>query len=664
MRAEDIFIGPILRRTQPDLVTICLATYGAMDLRFSVRERGAPAWLAHDDGPLVVQATPVLTFHFAHIRPTHALPTGVLLEYGIGVKGPGGVDYAPFEAVVRADLLSYRGNALPTFVLQSSGAPLHVLYGSCRKIHDAKGGKTDTLASGDAVVERAFASASRRPTVLCLGGDQIYADDVHDIVRQEIAVLSLRLQAGVREELPDAATMGAGGRERFLKRYAKFTSDDLMNHVARFSEYLALYGLMWNGRNWRRQYRELEHFTKTLPSARRLLANVPTYMIFDDHDVTDDWNLDLRWYEAVKRAPLGKRIVANALMAYWLCQGYGNDPDGFGPLLTKELAQLIEKRMKRYGDAEERFWKLDRWEFATPTTPFVYFLDTRTQRGARNDPPGTEKGAPAYLKSRDSWTATMSRLEPMLRRQGPSVPLVLVSAAPVFGFRWVEALQSFVSFIFGAYKYDYENWAANEGHFAHFLSLLAGRNVVVLSGDVHYGFSSTVRYTEFDSERSRGAGPRRTGTGGLPVVPGGAGASYRPTSNAQFIQLCSSAINNYAGGFFTRFPAWLSSTQPARIDTDDGETVYGRYERGVFVMLEHDPDDPLARVQVIRRPEEVRPVTLFRQRINDAFNSEYVGDHNLGLVSIRATSVEHCFLMEKGRHSERRWDFSNARYWE
>jgi len=442
VRAEDIFIGPILRRTQPDLVTICLATYGAMDLRFSVRERGAPAWLAHDDGPLVVQATPVLTFHFAHIRPTHALPTGVLLEYGIGVKGPGGVDYAPFEAVVRADLLSYRGNALPTFVLQSSGAPLHVLYGSCRKIHDAKGGKTDTLASGDAVVERAFASASRRPTVLCLGGDQIYADDVHDIVRQEIAVLSLRLQAGVREELPDAATMGAGGRERFLKRYAKFTSDDLMNHVARFSEYLALYGLMWNGRNWRRQYRELEHFTKTLPSARRLLANVPTYMIFDDHDVTDDWNLDLRWYEAVKRAPLGKRIVANALMAYWLCQGYGNDPDGFGPLLTKELAQLIEKRMKRYGDAEERFWKLDRWEFATPTTPFVYFLDTRTQRGARNDPPGTEKGAPAYLKSRDSWTATMSRLEPMLRRQGPSVPLVLVSAAPVFGFRWVEALQS------------------------------------------------------------------------------------------------------------------------------------------------------------------------------------------------------------------------------
>lgn len=664
MRGEDIFIGPILRRAQPNLVVICLVTYGAMDLCFSVRERGTTTWLAHDDAPLVVQATPVLYFHFAHIRPSQALRTSVLLEYGIGVKSNGKVDYGPFEAVVRTDALSYRQDVLPSFVLQSNGAALNVLYGSCRKIHDIKGGKVDTLASGDAQVERTFADPSKRPTILCLGGDQIYADDVHDLVRQEIAVLSRRLQADAREQLPDATTMGAGGRERFLKRYAKFTSDDLMNHVARFSEYLALYGLMWNGRNWQQRYHELEHFTKTLPKVRRLMANVPTYMIFDDHDVTDDWNLDLKWREAVYRARLGKRIIANALMAYWLCQGYGNDPDAFAPQVTKELAQLIEKHTTSYADAEERFWKIDSWEFATPTTPFVYFLDTRTQRGARDDPPGTQKGAPAYLKSRKSWKATVSRLAALLQRQGPSVPLVLVSAAPVFGFRWVEALQSFVSFIFGAYKYDFENWAANEGHFAHFLTLLAGRNVVVLSGDVHYGFSSTVRYTEFDSQYSRSVGPRRSATGSLPVVPGVARPSYRPTSNAQFIQLCSSALNNYAGGFFTRFPAWLSRTQPARILTDDGETVYGRYERGIFVMFENDQQDPLDRVQVIRRPEEVKPVTLFQQRVNDAYNSEYVGDHNLGLLSIRATAVEHCFLMEKGRFSERRWDYSNAQYWE
>ncbi|KPK37062.1 MAG: hypothetical protein AMJ69_12690, partial [Gammaproteobacteria bacterium SG8_47] len=169
---------------------------------------------------------------------------------------------------------------------------------------------------------------------------------------------------------------------------------------------------------------------------------------------------------------------------------------------------------------------------------------------------------------------------------------------------------------------------------------------------------------EFDSSRSRAGGPTRSATGGLPVIPGVPRPSYRPTSNAQFIQLCSSAINNYAGGFFTRFPAWLSRTQPATIVTDDGKTVYGRYERGIFIMLENDPLNPTDRVQVIRAPHEVKPVTLFRQRINDVYNSEYVGDHNLGLVSIRAAAVEHCYLMEKGRHSERRWDFTNARYWE
>jgi len=59
---------------------------------------------------------------------------------------------------------------------------------------------------------------------------------------------------------------------------------------------------------------------------RRALANVPTYMIFDDHDVTDDWNLTARWRDRVRASPAGRRIVANALAAYWAFQGWGNDP--------------------------------------------------------------------------------------------------------------------------------------------------------------------------------------------------------------------------------------------------------------------------------------------------------------------------------------------------
>jgi phosphodiesterase/alkaline phosphatase D-like protein len=59
-----------------------------------------------------------------------------------------------------------------------------------------------------------------------------------------------------------------------------------------------------------------------------VLANVPTYMIFDDHDVTDDWNLTARWRHRVHASPAGRRIVANALAAYWAFQGWGNDPRG------------------------------------------------------------------------------------------------------------------------------------------------------------------------------------------------------------------------------------------------------------------------------------------------------------------------------------------------
>ena len=58
---------------------------------------------------------------------------------------------------------------------------------------------------------------------------------------------------------------------------------------------------------------------KTLPKVRRALANIPTYMIFDDHDVTDDWNMTLKFCNAVYNSDLGRRVVQNALVAYALC---------------------------------------------------------------------------------------------------------------------------------------------------------------------------------------------------------------------------------------------------------------------------------------------------------------------------------------------------------
>lgn len=646
-------------------MVVCLATYKPFDLRFSVKEHGATAWLGHDDAPLAVKVSPALTFYFGTIRPLRKLPAGKLLAYGIGIKGGGDVDYTPFEALVKQDGLAYGKGPLPTFFLQKQAGRLNALYGSCRKVHDDKGGKLDTLAAGDALIEAYHADVDKRPAILCLGGDQIYADEVHDQVMEEVVTLSRRLQYGAPEKLPGpAATMGVGHRELFMKRYAKFTSDDLKNHLARFTEYLALYGLMWNGRNWSKPRPDLAHFTKTLPQVRRLLANVPTYMIFDDHDVTDDWNLDLRWHETVYKAPLGRRVVANALMAYWLCQGYGNDPDAFGRKLSTELGGLIEGREGGYAATEMRFWGLDRWEFSTPTTPFIYFLDTRTQRGAKDDPAAHDPGAPAFLKSTRSWDGTMKRLSALMGTQRADLPLALVAAAPVFGFQWVEWFQKLLTWFTGPYKFDFENWAANDRHFKLFLQLLSGRNVVLLSGDLHYGYTSTVRYVLFDSQTLRTSGPARSATGALPLRPAGTSPTYAPVATAQFIQLTSSALKNFAGGWKTRWPAKLSHTQPAAIVDDSGDSFEGRYENGWFVMREASADDPLVTEEVIRSPQEVRPASLFRQRVNDTYNSGYVEDHNLGVVAFRDKAVSHYFITPKGKHSEHAWDFSNGRYWE
>ena len=67
-------------------------------------------------------------------------------------------------------------------------------------------------------------------------------------------------------------------------------------------------------------------FESGLAKVRRVLANIPTYMIFDDHDFTDDWNLNPMWYDRVYATSLGVTAARNALVTYALFQDWGNDP--------------------------------------------------------------------------------------------------------------------------------------------------------------------------------------------------------------------------------------------------------------------------------------------------------------------------------------------------
>src|SRR5262249_3776718 len=150
------------------------------------------------------------------------------------------------------------------------------------------------------------------------------------------------------------------------------------------------------------------------------------YMIFDDHDVTDDWNLSVRWTMEVKARYLGKRIVANAISAFWLFQGWGNDPDRAAKTLG-EIRTAIAHRITEPGLFEDYFWGITDWEFFTPTYPFVYFLNTRTQRGTTGGAGTGSTGAPAYLRDVVPWRDTVGRINQLLSNQGRDYPIVLIA---------------------------------------------------------------------------------------------------------------------------------------------------------------------------------------------------------------------------------------------
>jgi hypothetical protein len=64
-------------------------------------------------------------------------------------------------------------------------------------------------------------------------------------------------------------------------------------------------------------------------------------MIFDDHDVHDDWNTSIRWVEEMQAKPWWEDRIESALSSYWIYQHLGNlSPRELeGSELLKEVKQ-------------------------------------------------------------------------------------------------------------------------------------------------------------------------------------------------------------------------------------------------------------------------------------------------------------------------------------
>ena len=59
---------------------------------------------------------------------------------------------------------------------------------------------------------------------------------------------------------------------------------------------------------------------------RWLLSTLPSCMIFDDHDIRDDWNTSWTWHEEINRTPWWHERLMGGLSAYWVYQHLGNLP--------------------------------------------------------------------------------------------------------------------------------------------------------------------------------------------------------------------------------------------------------------------------------------------------------------------------------------------------
>jgi hypothetical protein len=558
---RGLLAGPILRRATPDGVAVWLATAGPVHVRGTVFDgRGAAVGSGETSSRAFGEH-----LHLTVITMVPGIdqyPTDVLLQYDLAFDIGDGVTARSYRLADYAPALTHAGLSRPTFQLVRRG-PVRLLHGSCRKLH---GDGEDALALADDILA-ARDAATTRPAALFLTGDQIYADDVSDVAAHPVTQLA-RWLTGRDEVLPGAGALSARHPTRWARYFAQVFRPDnagdparssARNHAAGLGEFAALYLLafgeaLWpddlnvwrtdpkgvwlaaGQSGWDAQADALRRFRASLPRVRRALANIPTYMIFDDHEVSDDWNLDKAISDSVRRSTFGRRVVANALAAYLLFQGWGNDPAG-----TDSLVNQVQRCVST-GDGDtldKTMLTAPSWSYVAPTSPPVVVLDTRTRR----DLSGANKDVAGLLDP-----DALAQLGKDLRAaasQGGDAPVILVSATPVFGADAVEALASALGQL-ARYQLDLEFWAANPRTFRALLEVLlttVPRRAVILSGDVHYGFVKKVWLSRGDT-----------------------------SGTIQVVQFTSSALQNSAGAVASLAESTDDVTTTMTVITPNGDT--------------------------------------------------------------------------------------------
>ena len=351
-------------------------------------------------------------------------------------------------------------------------ATIRLAFGSCRvaaphhhpfskrKDDDPQGREIDALYA--LALRMSEEPQERWPHLIVMLGDQVYADET------------------------------SSGTQDFI-RSRRDTSKPPGLQVADFEEYTRLYYDSWQD-----------------PAIRWLLSTVSSAMIFDDHDVHDDWNTSAAWVAEYREKPWWNDRIVGAFSSYWLYQHIGN-------LSPRELsqdevycavrdAQDGQSILDEFSHQADRETAGARWSFCRDLgRSKLVMMDSRAGRVLEGDDRRCMVDDAEWKWIEEHATGDFDHL-----LLGTSLPFLLGR-----GMHYLEAWNEAVCD--GAWGsaaaqlgekvrqgLDLEHWAAFGESFERLAGLVeavgAGRrgeppaSIVVLSGDVHHAYLAEVAF--------------------------------------------------------------------------------------------------------------------------------------------------------------------------
>jgi len=352
---------------------------------------------------------------------------------------------------------------------QRDAQPLLIAYGSCRNLKER--GSDALSAFGPWLMEHFAEREKNWPRLLLLIGDQIYADEPS---------------------------------EDFLQRHPH-----LKKGAQTFADFANMYEYAWTCDE----------------QVRQVLAALPVYTIFDDHEIINNWDIAPTW--RVRALKHGKeQLLVDGLVAYWVYQGWGNVHERTG--VVHPLLEIMQRAAESGEDALEALRAAIvpdirgnthlKWHYEIPTRPPIFVMDARADRPTDFDSPQLFTEKPSRIISQGQMERIVSWLyenseEPVIFAS--SVPVLLppligwaeyvMGVRPLYNkaapFHWLGRQLARIQYKL-AIRTSFDHWPVFTETWKELGDTLAQReqDVLVLSGDVHFSYAMEASSTKKSSK--------------------------------------------------------------------------------------------------------------------------------------------------------------------